>query len=70
MAGTTCSNPRQFVRPSDLSDYADAPSMSCTVLPLPQALQVLLRHIENIYLSHADLNKMGHLEARITHLLL
>jgi hypothetical protein len=48
--------------------YADTPSMSRTVLPLSQALQVLLRHIESIYLSHATLNKMNHLEARITHL--
>src|SRR5438132_8806641 len=33
--------------------YSDAPSMSCTVLPLPKTLQVLLHNIENIYLSQA-----------------
>ena len=47
--------------------YSDAPSMSCTVLPLPKTLQVLLHNIENIYLSQAVLNKMNHLETRITH---
>src|SRR6266481_1893979 len=65
-AGTTCSNPRQFVRPLISPIYADAPSMSRTLPPRPLALQVQLHHIENTYSSHAVLKKMNHLEVRIT----
>ncbi len=36
------------------------------MLPAPQALQVLLRHIENIYLSQAGQLRTKHLEAYIT----
>jgi hypothetical protein len=46
--------------------YADAPSMNRTVPPLPQALQVVLRHIRNIYLSQGFLNKINHLAAEVT----
>src|SRR5260370_4237234 len=46
--------------------YAHAPSMKRTLLLPPQALQVLLRHIENIYLSQAVFNKTSDLDSRIT----
>ena len=44
--------------------------MSRTLLRSSQALQVLLRHIENIYLSQAGLHKTNHLEAQVTNSLL
>jgi len=40
--------------------------MNRTLLPRAQALQVLLRHIENIYLSQAGIHKTNNLEALIT----
>lgn len=44
--------------------------MGRTVLPSAQALQVLLRHIENIYLSQAGMQKTNYLEGPITNSLL
>ncbi len=40
--------------------------MSRTLLRSSQAMQVLLRHIENIYLSQAALHKTNHLKPLVT----
>src|ERR1700747_3627992 len=54
------------VRSSDLSAVFGHPNHDAHCASRLQALQVLLRHIENIYLSQAGSQKTNHLGAGIT----
>src|SRR5216684_828337 len=65
-AGSGFSSSWHPVRPSNLSVLFGHPKHDAHFASRLQALQVLLRHIENIYLSQAGLQKKNHLVAGIT----
>jgi len=64
VARATCSNPRQFVGPLICPIYADAPSISRTLLPFLKHCKSYCVTSKHLFITHC-LNKMNHLEARV-----